>query len=99
MDKIAANYYYMPKAECVLFEIAVFFHTLKNYAEAIYYYQQAHVFVGEQFSLFYNLGLCQHSINENALALENFKTALTINSDSKDTQEWIAYIKKHYANP
>lgn len=94
MSKMAENYYDMPKTECILFEIGVFFHAIKKYAEAEKYYKLALPYVGEQFGLFYNLALCQHHIGENESALKNFKHSLTLDSNSKETEEWIAYLEK-----
>lgn len=94
MHTLASNFYEMPQVECVLFEIAVFFHAIKNYAEALYYYEQSQPYVGEQFSLRYNIALCQHYLGQKQEALINFKRALELNKDSKETEEWINYIEK-----
>lgn len=97
MPRLAANYYYMPKTECVLFEIGVFFHAAKNYAEALSYYQKAIPFVGEQFGLFYNMALCQHHLEHQDDALASFKKALELDPESKETQEWITHMEKAIA--
>lgn len=94
MPKLAANYYFMPKSECVLFEIGVFFHAAKRYEDALNYYQQALPYVGEQFGLFYNMALCQHHLNQNEDALKTFKKALELDPESKETQEWIGHLEK-----
>lgn len=94
MPKMAANYYYMPKSECILFEIGVFFHAVKRYKDALDYYQQALPFVGEQFGLFYNMALCQNHLELNDDALVSFKKALALDPESKETQEWIAHMEK-----
>jgi len=94
MKKMAENYYYMPKTECILFEIGTFFHAIKRYDEALNYYQQAHVYVGDQFGLFYNIGLCQHHLNQNEAALQTFKHALQLDAESKETEEWISFLEK-----
>lgn len=94
MPKMAANYYHMPKSECILFEIAVFFHAIKRYDQALEYYLQAEKFVGEQFGLFYNMALCQHHLNYNEEALVSFKRAAQLDPDSKETNEWITFIEK-----
>ena len=98
MPQMAENYYHMPKTECILFEIGVFYHAIKHYAEAVKYYKQARPFVGEQFGLIYNMALCLHHLNDNATALIHFKEALTIDPDSTETQEWINYVEKELAN-
>ncbi len=94
MAKMAANYYHMPKTECILFEIAVFFHAIKRYDEAEKYYLLAHPYVGDQFGLSYNLALCQHHLNQNEKALVNFKHALSLDNTSKETEEWISFLEK-----
>jgi tetratricopeptide (TPR) repeat protein len=93
MPNLAANYYYMPKTECVLFEIGVFFHAAKNYEQAFNYYEKAHPFVGDQFGLFYNMALCLHHLQRNEEALNYFKKALALDAESKETQEWIAHLE------
>ena len=97
MPKMAANYYHMPKSECILFEIGVFFHAAKRYAEALDYYQQALPYVGEQFGLYYNTALCEHHLEKHKEALETFKKALALDPDSKETQEWITHVENTMA--
>lgn len=94
MPKLAANFYYMPKSDCVLFEIAVFFHAIKRYQEAVTYYHEARKYVGQQFGLFYNLGLCEHNLGMHESALQNFHEAKKIDPSSKETEEWINYLEK-----
>lgn len=94
MSKMAANYYHMPKSECILFEIGVFFHAIKDYQQAFNYYQKAHPYVGDQFGLFYNMALCLHHLEKNDEALTYFKKAQELDPDSKETGEWIAHIEK-----
>jgi tetratricopeptide (TPR) repeat protein len=94
MHKMAANYYFMPKSECILFEIAVFFHSIKRHTDALDYYKQAQQFVGQQFGLYYNMALCEHHLGFVDDALRDFKIAIEIDGNSKETQEWIAYLEK-----
>jgi tetratricopeptide (TPR) repeat protein len=94
MKLMAENYYHMPKSECILFEIGVFFHAAKRYQDAFNYYLQALPFVGEQFGLFYNIALCAHHLELNEEALKYFKKALELDKESKETQEWIDFIEK-----
>lgn len=94
MRKLAANFYHLPQTECVLFEIGVFFHAIKKYQEALDYYQQSQPFIGEQFSLHYNIALCQHQLGKNAEALQSFKHAYALNRESKEAEEWITYLEK-----
>lgn len=97
MAKLAANYYHMPKSECILFEIGVFFHAAKRYQDAFDYYMQALPYVGEQYGLFYNIALCAHHLDKQEEALTYFKKALLLDPDSKETQEWIEHVEKQKA--
>jgi len=97
MPRLADNYYYMPKTECILFEIGVFFHAIKDYKNALEYYKKAKEYVGNQFGLFYNMALCEHHLKDNAAALVTFKHALELDPESKETQEWIEFIEKALA--
>jgi tetratricopeptide (TPR) repeat protein len=92
--KVAENYYYIPHSECVLFEIAVFFHALKRYEEAISYYRPVEKFLGEQFSLCYNTALCLHHLDKNKEALLYFRRSLALDSDSKEAKDWISHLEK-----
>lgn len=94
MAKLASNYYYMPRTECVLFEIGVFFHAIKRYADALYYYEASKPFVGEQFSIYYNIALCEHHSGKQKESLAHFKHAIQLNPESKETEEWITYLEK-----
>jgi tetratricopeptide (TPR) repeat protein len=94
MPRLAANYYHMPKTECILFEIGVFFHAIKKYDQALHYYQEAHQYVGDQFGLFYNMALCQHHLTLNEDALASFKKALALDPESKETAEWVTFVEK-----
>ncbi|MBA2650146.1 MAG: hypothetical protein H0U75_11265 [Legionella sp.] len=93
MPKLAENYYYMPQTQCILFDIGIFFHAIKHYQEAANYYEQSKPYIGEQFNLYYNLALCQHHLENNTTALENFKKALEINKDAQEAQQWISYLE------
>jgi tetratricopeptide (TPR) repeat protein len=97
MPKMAENYYFMPKSDCILFEIAVFYHAIKRYDEALKYYLQAKEYIGEQFGLVYNVALCRHLLKDNTGALEDFKHALTLDPTSDDAKEWVAYVEKEIA--
>ncbi len=93
MHKMATNYYFMPKSECILFEIGVFFHSIKRFADALNYYRQAKEYVGEQFGLYYNMALCEHHVGEFDVALQNFRKAVAIDSASKEANEWITFLE------
>jgi tetratricopeptide (TPR) repeat protein len=94
MPNIAANFYYMPNNQDTMFEIGVFFHTLQDYQQALYYYSQSTHYFGQQFSVVYNKALCEYNLSKLHEALESFKEAHILNRDSIETKEWIERIEK-----
>jgi hypothetical protein len=94
MPKLMANFYYMPKADNLAFEIGIFFHTIKNYQKALEYYQLAAPLAGEQFGITYNIALCQYYVGEQQAALAGFKRSLEFNPDSKEAKEWVEFMEK-----
>lgn len=94
MHKLAANYYYMPKSDIILFQIGLFFHLLKQYDQAIHYYKDALPYGISLFYIHYNLGLCYHAMHDEKQALSHFNTALNINPDSIETKNIIASIQE-----
>lgn len=95
MSKIAANYYDMPQTPCVLFEIAVFFHTIRNYEKALQYYEQAALFVKDKYSLLYNSGLCLHYLGRNEQAVERFREAVSLSETPEKAAEWVDWLEKN----
>ncbi len=94
MHKIAANYYYMPKSDNAYFEVAVFYHMIKDFKNAVKYYLMSEQFCTDsKFGLFYNVALCQYHMGEHETALESFKKAAAIDSSSKETSEWVTYLE------
>ncbi len=94
MDKLMANFYYMPKADNLAFEIGIFFHTTKNYQKALEYYQLAAPLAGEQFGLTYNIALCKYYTGAQQEALIDFKHSLEFDPNSKEAKEWVEFIEK-----
>lgn len=92
MEKIAANYYHMPKSDCVLFEIGIFFHAIKRYAQAIEYFEKSKPYLHEQLGLHYNLGLCHYYQGDNHNALENFQLAAGMEGRAEEVSEWIKHL-------
>lgn len=93
VPKMLANFYPMPKGDNTVFEMAVFFHMAKQYEQALEYYQKSAAYLTEKFGLLYNVALCQYHMGRHADALETFKQAKELDANSKETIEWIEYIK------
>ncbi len=98
IHKLSENYYFMPNVECIHFAVAIFFHAIADYAKAIQYYQLSEKFIGEEFSIKYNIALCLTQSDKNMEALEYFKAALRLNPDSQEATDWISHITQLYQN-
>lgn len=94
MPKIAANFYFMPNAHDVMFDIAYFYHALHQYSEAIKYYHQSEKYFGESFNVFYNLGLCYYYNKQSPQSLDYFLRAAEKNPEDVKVKEWIEFVKK-----
>lgn len=94
MDKIEANYYYMPASTDTMFDIGIFYHTVKDYRKALEYYEKSEQLFGEQFNLFFNKALCQYYLGESELSLKLFKRALVLDPNSEQVKEWVRFIEK-----
>ena len=97
MDKIDANYYYMPASTDTMFDIGIFYHSIKDYRQALNYYEKSELLFGEQFNLFFNKALCQYYLGESDASLSLFKQALLLDPNSEQVQEWIQFIEKESA--
>ena len=93
MPDMADNFYYMPQAYDVLFDIGLFFHTIRRYNDAIPYYERSKHFFGERFDLVYNLAICQYNIGQVKEALTAFRHSLTFRPDSEEAKKFIEYIE------
>ena len=93
MVRMAGNFYYMPSSQDYLFDIAVFFHTLQDYANAKTYYQQSLNYFGENFNVIYNLGLCFYYLGDKTEALTLFEKAKQLSPTSREVSDWIEFVK------
>jgi tetratricopeptide (TPR) repeat protein len=93
MHKLAENFYYMPGTYDIFFDIAVFFHNLNRYDDAIYHYEQSANIFNPQYGLLYNLGLCYHNVGEKEKALATFKRAYEQDPDAPEAREWVEYLE------
>src|SRR3989344_1608782 len=94
MRNLANNFYFMPDSIDYLFDIGLFFHTLKDYKQGIAYYEQSIRMFGDQFNAHYNLGLCYYYLGESPVALTHFKKSLECDTSSKEAKEWIEFVEQ-----
>lgn len=93
LKEIALNFYYMPQAYDVLFDIGLVFHALRRYKEALPYYEQSQHYFGEKFNVLHNLAVCEYNTGLVKRALDTFTRALALNPDAHETRKYIEYIQ------
>ncbi|WP_423064054.1 hypothetical protein [Candidiatus Paracoxiella cheracis] len=98
VERIATNFYYIPKQHDTLFDVGLFYHAIKDYERAIKYYEKSQQYFGYQFSTYYNKALCQYALGNLIGALANFRSSLEANPDAKTAREWIDYVEKERAD-
>jgi len=92
LPKIAEIYYFMPKSHDTNFDIALFYHSLKDYSKALEYYSKSREYFGSTYNVYYNSALCAYYAGDTQQALDFFKRASSINPDAKEAQEWMIYL-------
>jgi tetratricopeptide (TPR) repeat protein len=95
LSKVAENYYWLPNCSDIYFEVAIFYHAVKNYEKALYYYQQSQALFEPAFSLLYNAGLCYYHLLRYEEALGSFQKALDLEPYSPDVENWIERIQQY----
>ena len=88
MHNIAENYYQMKHAPDVFFLIAIFFHSLKRYRDALPYYKMSEAYFEPIFSLFFNMAVCYFYLNDKEKALALFEKAQLLEPNNNKLQEW-----------
>lgn len=86
---IAEHYYWLEQGEDLLFQIAVIFHTLKDYVHALEYYEQSLHYFNGVFGLHFNRGVCHFHLNQPGLARDCFEKALKLDPSDNKVKEWL----------
>jgi tetratricopeptide (TPR) repeat protein len=89
---IAANFYYMPQAYDVHFDLGLLLHTLRRYKEAIPYYESSRHYYGDRFDIAYNLAICEYNGGKTKQARAHFEQALAFRPDSIEAKQFIDFI-------
>jgi tetratricopeptide (TPR) repeat protein len=76
-----------------MFDIAILFHTLKKYDEALRYYEKSEALFGEQFNIIFNKALCYYYLGETQKSLHLFRQAHAQDKTSEQVQEWIHFLE------
>jgi hypothetical protein len=94
IPKVVDGIYDMPGVHENYFNVALLAHSLKNYDQALTFYQKVIEHGGKDFNVLYNMALCYSSQEKFADALNYFQQAQALNPDSTETAEWMEWIEK-----
>lgn len=64
IPRVWLNYFILDLEKDIAFEIGRFYYGIKDYANALYYYQQSSATVGNHHVTYHNQGLCFYSLNQ-----------------------------------
>lgn len=93
LPKIAQNFYYIPKAHDILFDLGVLMQELECYRYALTVFEQSQQYFGDNYALFFNMALCHYYQDEFDQAMVYFNQALEVQPGSKEILKWIRSIK------
>ncbi|CAM9108344.1 unnamed protein product [Choristocarpus tenellus] len=88
IPRVWENYYMLDKEKDVAFEIGRFYYGIRDYKNALRFYQDSSENVGEHHVTFHNMGLCYYSMGELEKARSNFDKALELNSNYEKARSW-----------
>jgi len=94
IPRVWENYYILDKDKDIAFEIGRFYYGIRNYSDALTFYQQSSNEIGEHHVTFHNMGLCYYSEGKLEIALDFFKKALAISSDYEKANSWKLRVER-----
>lgn len=89
---IANHYYKLDNSDDILFQIAVLFHTLKDYTQAITCYRKSLEYFEPNFGLLFNMGVCYYHLNQLDQAKASFEKAQRLDPADAKTREWLSKL-------
>jgi tetratricopeptide (TPR) repeat protein len=95
---LAANFYPIPQADDTLLNIAMILQNVKQYVEALSYYEKALKHSTKKELIYYNMGVCSYLIQQYAQAAELFSQVLHYNPTSIRARGWLVKIRKLLVN-
>eukprot|EP01038_Epipyxis_sp_PR26KG_P006670 gene6670-9152_t len=98
IPRVWSNYYILDMDKDIAFEIGRFYYGIRDYDNALKYYQESTRTVGEHHVTYHNQGLCFYSLNHLEKALQNFKRALEMCADYEKARSWIEKVQREISN-
>ncbi|CAM9189028.1 unnamed protein product [Discosporangium mesarthrocarpum] len=98
IPRVWENYYMLDKDKDVAFEIGRFYYGIREYQNALRFYQDSSANVGEHHVTFHNMGLCYYSMGDLERAKLNFEDALGLNADYEKARSWHRKVQQEVKN-
>ena len=99
MPLVWRNYYMLDKDKDVAFEVGRFYYGIRDYKNALRYYENSTDNIGEHHVTYHNMGLCYYSIGKLESALEQFNKSLALNADYEKARSWEEKVRHELAAP
>jgi len=97
IPRVWSNYYMLDTDKDIAFEIGRFYYGIREYGEALKYYQESSRSVGQHHVTFHNEGLCFYSQGQLEEALERFQMSVSLNGEYEKAKSWIEKVQKELA--
>ncbi|HYF97533.1 MAG TPA: tetratricopeptide repeat protein [Coxiellaceae bacterium] len=91
---VTEQFYFMPGCEDIYFDVGLFFHHVKEYEQALDYYQRSQTVFEANFNTTYNIGLCYYHLNDFEQAENFFLKALEFSPNSLEAKDWLKYVRR-----
>jgi tetratricopeptide (TPR) repeat protein len=92
IPRVWSNYYIMDSDKDIAFEIGRFYYGIRDYENALWFYQESTKTVGEHHVTFHNQGLCFYSLKQLPMALEQFNKALAMCPEYEKARNWVEKV-------
>lgn len=89
IPRVWKNYYIMDQEKDIAFEIGRFYYGIRDYANALSFYEESIRTVGEHHVTYHNQGLCYYSLGNKETAYKFFVKAYGMSSTYEKAKSWI----------
>lgn len=85
-------YYYIRNIKNIPLELAHVYMQMRDYDDAIFFYQKTVDWFGETSAIYFDMALCHYFNNNSPAALECFQKSLAVNPENEEAKNWAARI-------
>lgn len=97
IPRLWSNYYIMDLEKDIAFEIGRFYYGIRDYPNALKFYTESTVTIGDHHVTCHNQGLCHYSQGDSTSALNHFRRASIMSPNYEKARNWIEKVEKELA--